>query len=106
MPFIRIWIHIVFSTKNREKLISGELKPKLIEHIRANAKLKEIRIDSINCVQDHIHILLSLGKEQSISKTAMLIKGESSFWINKNHLIPGKLNGRMNILRYQWESPQ
>ena len=90
MPFIRIWIHLIFSTKNRNKLITSNLKPNLIEHIKTNAKQKEIRIDSINCMQDHLHILLSLGSEQSISKIAMLIKGESSFWINKNKLLNEK----------------
>jgi REP element-mobilizing transposase RayT len=44
----------------------------------------------MNCVSDHIHILLSLGREQSISKVVMLIKGESSNWVNKNNLIKGK----------------
>ncbi len=44
----------------------------------------------MNCVNDHIHILISLNSEQSISKVTQLIKGESSHWINKNNLIPNK----------------
>lgn len=44
----------------------------------------------MNCVDDHIHILLSLGNDQTISKVAQLIKGESSFWINRNKLTIGK----------------
>lgn len=90
MPFIRIWIHLIFATKNRERIISSNLKTKLLEHIKVNAKEKEIWIDSINCTQGDMHILFSLGSEQSISKAAMLIKGESSFWVNKQKLIPGK----------------
>ena len=39
---------------------------------------------------DHIHMLISLGKDQSIAKIAQLIKGESSFWANKTKLVPGK----------------
>ena len=35
-------------------------------------------------------VLISLGKEQNISKVAQLIKGESSFWINKNKLTENK----------------
>lgn len=84
MPYVRIWVHLVFSTKNRSKLIFRELREKLIEHIKSNAKTKGIWIDSINCTDDHVHILISLGTEQSVSKVAMLIKGESSYWINKN----------------------
>jgi REP element-mobilizing transposase RayT len=76
--------------KNRNKIINKELKPKLLEHIKENAIAKEIFIDTINCVSDHIHILISLGRDQTISKLAMLIKGESSFWINKNQIIKTK----------------
>lgn len=77
---------MIYSTMNRKKLISDELKPKLIEHISENSKEKNIYIDFINCVSDHIHILLSLKSDQNISKISQLIKGESSFWINKNKL--------------------
>ncbi|MEI6436546.1 MAG: transposase [Bacteroidota bacterium] len=41
----------------------------------------------INGYAGHAHCLISLCKEQSISKVAQLIKGESSLWINTNSLI-------------------
>jgi REP element-mobilizing transposase RayT len=90
MPFTKIWIHLIWSTKNRDKLIDKELKQKLLQHIKENARLKNIFIDTLNCVKDHIHLLISLGREQTISKIVMLIKGESSNWVNKNKLTKGK----------------
>lgn len=90
MPYTKIWIHFIWSTKNRSKIISKELKPKLLNHMRENARSKDIFIDTINCVSDHIHILISLGREQTISRTAMLMKGESSNWVNKYNFIKGK----------------
>jgi REP element-mobilizing transposase RayT len=89
MPFIKIWIHIIWSTKNRERIITKELKPALLNHIRENGKTKNIFIDFINCVEDHIHILISLGNDQNISRIVQLLKGESSNWINKNKLVKG-----------------
>jgi REP element-mobilizing transposase RayT len=86
MPLVKVWIHLIWSTKNRDKLISTDLKQKLLSHIKENAKAKDIYVDCVNCVSDHIHLLFSLKSEQSISKIAMLIKGESSFWVNKNNL--------------------
>ncbi len=86
MPFIKVWIHLIWSTKNREKLISKGLKPKLLTHIKANAVAKKIYIDSIECVSDHIHIVVSMKGDQSISRIVMLLKGESSFWVNDNKL--------------------
>jgi REP element-mobilizing transposase RayT len=51
-------------------------------------------MDTVNCVDDHLHLLISLGSEQSISKVAMLLKGESTHWINKHNLIK---------LKFEWQ---
>jgi len=90
MPYTKVLIHFIWATKNREHLISNELKPLLLNHIKENSIKKEIFIDAINCVSNHIHLLVSLGTEQTIAKTAMLIKGESSFWANKQDLLKSK----------------
>jgi len=91
MSWIRIWVHLVFSTKKREPYFdSKEIRENVFNHIKENAKSKEIWLDSINGYQNHIHCLISLGSEQSISKISQLIKGESSFWINQNKLTKTK----------------
>ena len=85
MSWIRIWVHLVFSTKNREPyLIIDDLRQKVFHHIKENAEKKDIWLDCVNGYSDHAHCLISLKREQSISKVAQLIKGEASFWINKN----------------------
>jgi REP element-mobilizing transposase RayT len=88
MPFIKVYIHFVWSTKNREPLLATKEKRQLVwQHIRENAKEKDIFIDCINGYSDHCHCLVSLGVDQTIQKTIQLIKGESSFWINKHKII-------------------
>lgn len=90
MPYLNIYLHIIWSTKNRNRTISKELKPLLLDHIKSNAKEKGIFIDSINCFQEHIHMIVSLGTDQTVGKVVQLIKGESSHWVNKNKLTIGK----------------
>jgi REP element-mobilizing transposase RayT len=86
MPFIKVYIHFVWSTKNREPFLkTKEIRQKMWEHIRANARQKGIFIDFINGHEDHCHCLISLGLDQTIQKTMQLIKGESSFWMNKQN---------------------
>ena len=80
----------MWSTKRRQPFITKELKPLLLSHIKENSITKGIFIDCLNCVEDHIHLLISLGVEQTISKVSMLIKGESSFWINDHKLTKQK----------------
>ena len=72
MPYLKVYIHFVWN------------------HIRENAKEKGIFIDFINGYNDHCHCLISMGVDQTIQKIMQLIKGESSFWINKNKLTAEK----------------
>jgi putative transposase len=90
MSFVKIWVHVVFATKNREQCLEKEIRYELHKHITGNCKEKEIFLQAINGYTDHLHCLISLGKDQNISKITQLIKGESSFWVNQNNLIEGK----------------
>ncbi len=90
MSYVRIWVHCVWGTKNRIHFLSAENKWEILTHIKENAKLKDIYIDFINGDKEHVHCLISLKSDQTISKTIQLIKGESSFWINKSRLSKGK----------------
>jgi putative transposase len=92
MSFLKIWIHLVFSTKNREPFLTKDIRYKVHQHIIENCKEKDIFIIAVNGYADHLHCLISLGKEQSIAKIAQLIKGESSFWINKNTICKTKFS--------------
>ncbi len=89
MPYVRVWIHFVWSTKNREPFLTSKIRKDVFQHIKENAKEKDIYIDFIGGYVDHIHCLISLGTDQTIEKIMQLIKGESSFWINKNDLTQG-----------------
>jgi REP element-mobilizing transposase RayT len=91
MPFVKVYIHFVWSTKNRYPYLdSHELRLKVWNHILENAKKKGIFIDFINGYSDHCHCLISIGVDQTIEKIVMLLKGESSFWINKQQLTEEK----------------
>jgi len=91
MPYIKVYIHFVWSTKNRKPFLSTkELRENVWQHIKGNAKEKGIYIDYINGYKDHCHCLVSLGIDQTIQKTMQLIKGESSYWINKEKIMNQK----------------
>ena len=94
MSHTRILIHVIWATKNRNPFISKELKPILLNHIKDNSIKKGIFIECMNCVEDHIHLLISLSADQSISKVVMLIKGESSFWVNRQ---------KLTAIKFEWQ---
>ena len=90
MSYTRVWIHFVWSTKNREPLLNKAIRRKVFEHMFQTARSKGIQVDFINGYTDHVHCLAALGPEQSLAMIMHQIKGESSRWINKNCLTPVK----------------
>ena len=92
MSWVRIWVHLVFSTKNRNPVLFSEEKRRLVfQLIKQNADEKKLGLDCVNGYKEHAHCLISLNKEISISKIAQLIKGESAHWVNENNLLEEKL---------------
>jgi len=93
MPFIKIYIHLVFSTLDRKPFLNTpDLRVKVWKHIKENASKKGIFIAMVNGYSDHCHCLISFGSSQTVEKVTQLIKGESSHWINKNELTKEKFS--------------
>ena len=94
MSYLRIWLHCVWTTNRRIPYLRDEIKNKVILHILNNAKLKKIYIDHINGYHEHLHALISLVGNQTVSEIMQKIKGESSFWINRN---------KLTRLKFEWQ---
>lgn len=80
----------MWGTKRKVPFLTDAIRNEAFQHITENAKTKNIFIKEINGYTDHVHCLISLSAEQSIAKVLQLIKGESSFWINRNKMVQGK----------------
>ena|SRR5260221_10556497 len=85
MPFTKILVHAVWATKDRKPLMGFENKSILCEHIRQYAPPKNIHhVLNVNGWHEHIHCFISMSADQNIATIMNLLKGESSFWANKN----------------------
>ena len=91
MPLLKIWIHLAWATKNRTDILTKDIRKKIFEHIKENGSKNGIHVHFVNGYSDHGHCLVSLNANQTIAKVVQLLKGESSFWTNKNNLCKGKL---------------
>ena len=92
MSFTKIWVHCVWTTKNRETILRKDIRQKVFEHIKENSDKKDIYIRTLNGYSDHVHCLICLKKEQNIAECLRLLKGESSYWINKRKFFNSKFN--------------
>lgn len=96
MPFTKVYIHFVWSTKHRQRFLNTrKLRIMVWNHIRTNARSKGIFVDTVSGYDDHCHCLVGLGLGQCMSETMQFIKGESSHWINSNELC---------ARRFEWQN--
>jgi REP element-mobilizing transposase RayT len=90
--YYNIWLHIVWSTKDRFPFLSSEIRKKLFTHIDDIATEKGYHLSLVNGIEDHLHCLFSLNPKFAISKMVNDIKGESSHWINEQNFLKTKFN--------------
>lgn len=76
-------LHCVFSTKNRQKLITAELAARLYPYFGGIARSHKIKLLAAGGMPDHVHLLISLPATLSLSKAMQLLKGNSSKWIHE-----------------------
>ena len=79
--YTSLYIHYIFSTKNRLPLIVPEIQDRLWPYMAGIAKKNNMTALAVGGMPDHIHILLSLPATLSVSKAIQSIKGNSSKWI-------------------------
>jgi REP-associated tyrosine transposase len=77
-----VYLHIVFSTKNRAPLITSDLRKRLDPYLAATALGNETKMLDIGGVEDHVHLLLSFGRHVTIADTVKTLKVASSRWVH------------------------
>jgi putative transposase len=73
-------VHVVFSTKERRKLISLEFRPSLWAYVGGICKNLGIFAHGIGGTDDHIHLLIQIPPAMALAKAVMSIKANSSRW--------------------------
>jgi putative transposase len=79
--------HAVWGTKYRVSVLDREFIIKLTEHIKEYAIQKSILIHEIDGSDDHLHCVFRLPKDKTVAKVIQLLKGESSYWVNKSAIL-------------------
>jgi putative transposase len=88
--YSRCWIHLVWGTLNRERVLEREARKEVSQYLHEYTKSKGIPM-LVNYVNaDHVHALIDLPTGQTIEQVAQLLKGSSSHWINEHRLVEGK----------------
>jgi REP element-mobilizing transposase RayT len=76
-----VYVHIIFSTKNRQRSIDEPIENRLFNYLGGTCKGLECYPIEIGGHFDHVHILCSLSRKISQMDLLREVKHESSLWI-------------------------
>jgi putative transposase len=76
-------IHVVFSTKDRRKLMPNEFRPQMWAYAAGICKKFDIPVLAIGGMEDHIHFLLQIPPTLALAKAVLAIKTNSSRWASE-----------------------
>ena len=75
-------MHVVFSTKERRRMIPHNMKERLWSYTAGICKRQKVFVHAIGGMEDHIHLLLQFPATIAISEAIKTIKANSSGWMS------------------------
>ncbi len=83
--YTKIWLHLIWGTKNRAKTLSKEeFRKRISNQLLTYSKEKGIYMKTNYINSDHVHTLIDLPTNMTIEDVSRLLKGGTSYWINNN----------------------
>lgn len=77
----RILVHIIFSTKDRQRFIKPEIEQELFAYIAVVLNEHDAQPIKIDGTEDHLHILCGLPRTTAVCDLLEKVKKRSSKWI-------------------------
>ena len=75
-------MHVVFSTKERRKMIPTNMRERLWSYTAGICKHQKVFVHAVGGMEDHIHLLLQFPATVVISEAIKTIKANSSSWMS------------------------
>jgi REP element-mobilizing transposase RayT len=78
---VNLMVHVVFSTKNRQSIITPEVEPELYAYLGGTANNLGSRCLAAGGTENHLHLLVSQSKKVALCHLMEELKKGSSKWI-------------------------
>jgi putative transposase len=104
--YSQIYIQIVFAVKGRQNLVSKNHRELLHKYITGIVQARGQKMLSIFVMPDHVHVLLGLKPNLSVSDIVRDIKAGSSKYINDNNWVMGKFQWQEGFGAFSYSKSQ
>jgi putative transposase len=79
----KIYVHLIFSTKERERTLPDEIRPELHAYMGGILKGLGCSPIEINTEPDHAHVLFLLSRTEALSNVVGHLKKSSNDWLRE-----------------------
>ena len=77
-------VHCVFSTKDREPCLTGELEERHRSYLGGTVRKHKMKALAVGGTSDHVHLLITLPATMAVAVAMRLVKGSSTWWVREN----------------------
>jgi REP element-mobilizing transposase RayT len=81
--FSNLLVHVVFSTKERERWITPLIAKRLHPYMGGIVRAHGAAAIAIGGVEDHVHLLVRMKPDQALADLMRMVKARSSRWIHE-----------------------
>ncbi len=104
--YSQIYIHVVFAVEGRQNLIKPAHNDELQKYITGIVSRLDQKLIAINNMPDHLHLLVGLKPDLSISNLVRDIKANSSRFINEKHWVAGRFSWQEGFGAFSYSRSQ
>jgi putative transposase len=80
-----VYLHVIFSTKNRVPVLLDDWRDELFRLMGGTANNLSCQSLIVGGTNDHVHMIIQLGRTITMTDAIGKIKSTSSAWVNQNH---------------------
>ena len=83
MAYTKLYVHLVFTTKNRNPCLTPEIEERLYPYFSVICQELTCHLCIGNGLQDHVHLLILTPPSLTVAELTKRIKGASSRWLHE-----------------------
>jgi putative transposase len=104
--YTQIYIQVVFAVEGRQNLIAPEHNDELQKFITGIVSAQKQKLIAINNMPDHLHLLVGLRPDSSLSDLVRDVKAGSSKFINVKRWVAGRFSWQEGFGAFSYSRSQ
>ena len=104
--YTQIYIHVIFAVSQRQSLIDAKHNDELQKYVTGIISGQNQKLIAINNMPDHVHLLIGLRPDLSLSDLIRDVKANSSKFINEKRWCAGKFSWQEGFGAFSYSRSQ